>query len=622
LFAGRKIKNRYITECLIYRGSVSAVYVVSDLEIPGRKYILKEIVDTRHKSTELKLVEFLFLKEVESLKKIKHDNIARVYDGFVKTGRFYILMEYIEGISLDQILEIREEKEFAGFEAFDIFTGIIDIVAYLNSIDDKVKVFRDIKPGSFVLSSTGHIIMVDHGLSQIFLPEESLTSHLKDYNSPEVIEGGKYDEKSDVYALGATMYYILTGMFPGEFQGEIPKANKYNYQMDPQLVNILQKCLSSRKHRFESPEKLGEKIDDTRRSIIEKQKRDITRKQEREVRRIKLSKILKVAPVLILVFIIIIPFLFIGWRHLALKLCEKNFEKIRNALKLYATDNNGNFPDKLAALTPKYLKKIPICPGVGKDAYSSSYRSYNFQGLRYCRLYCSGENHRFIRIPPNFPRFNTYDGVILKPEGEELKSNPVEILLEAYTLDSKGKYEESVRKFRDLTVMEPKLLRERAGIEKYIVFWNMARGLEKMNRRGEALEKYKSAARLLLKRNVYRFNKNIILGLIRDLRRLGHIQYALHFYNTLTDKYVLEREKPDVRIVSDMVDIYENIGRKKEAVKLLRKYYNRAASNDKVFVSAEIYRLKGLKTRSKRYYKRYMRLTGQKPMYEKAAEFK
>ena len=302
--------------------------------------------------------------------------------------------------------------------------------------------------------------------------------------------------------------------------------------------------------------------------------------------------------------------------------CEKNCEKIGKALRTYAADHNGMYPESLSELVPRYLKKIPSCPGAGVDTYSKSYRAYNFQGFKYCKFYCAGNNHSKCNIPDNFPRFNTYDGVVTKLATDSYTTNPVENLLEAYRLDMEGKYKQALRKFANLTMMDQDTLRQKGGIEKYIVFWNMARIYEKMGKRKDALDKYKSAAKLLLKENVYRFNKDVVLMLILDLKRFGHTRYALHFYNTLTNKYVLERESPDVQVIVEMVYIYRKLGRNTEAIKLLRKYYPKASENDKIFVSAEIYRIKGFRRKAISHYRYYLNRKGQKLMYERARKMR
>ena len=617
LFSGRKIKNRYVTESLIHRGSLSSVYIVSDLEIPGRKYILKQIVDTRHNPAGKKLAEFLFHKETGKLKEIKYDNMARVYDGFHESGRFYVLQEYIEGTSLKKITEHREPASFGDTEVFEYFKQVTDIVIYLNSLSEKKKIFRDIRPESFVLTMSGRVYLVDNGLSHVFLTMEELALKLKDFNSPEVVRREKYDEKSDVYAIGAVIYFLVTGKVPGEFSGKPPKADRFNRNLSKRLVKLLEDCMEPRNKRVENLVALKNRIFEIENKVQEESRNERIKQEEYRLTESDRKKRMKIFLGFLLFLILAAPICYFAYFHYTLALCEKNCMEIGTALNNYANAHNGIYPEKLSQLVPNYLKKIPKCPAKFKDTYSKSYKSYNFPGLKYCKFCCCGKNHTGNKIPENFPCFNSYNGMVSKP-GEDYENNPVEKLLNAYRQDSKGNYSLAVKNFRDLTVMDEKKLRDEAKIEKYIVFWNMARVLEKTGKKKEAKKKYRTAAVLLMKQNLKSFNKNVVLLLIEDLKRLGDGSFALHFFNTLTNKYVVEKLTPDVRIISEMVEVYEKMGKKSQGLKLLRKFLSKAPPNEKVFISAEFHRLKGNKAKAKVLYKKYLRLKGAKKMTEKA----
>lgn len=621
MFGGRKIKNRYVIESLIHRGSVSSVYLVSDLEVPGRKYILKQIVDTKHNPAERNLAEFLFLKEIDKLKEIRHDGIARVYDGFVESGRFFILQEHIEGSSLASIIDLKKPTTFSSREIFEYLQQVCDIIMHLNLLPDDKQIFRDIRPESFVLTSEGRIYLVDCGLSRVFLPIDELMVKLKDYNSPEVSKRGKYTEASDIYAISGVFYYLLTGKVPGGFNGKPPRADKFNNKLAKPLSKLLEECMEPLARRIPALQALKDKVLEASASIEDNERQERIRQEE-----LRLTKTVRAARMRTLIFAALvvavsIPLLLWGYKYFALNRCTDNCRKLESALKNYAAEHSGAYPEKLSNLIPTYIKKIPSCPAKWKDTYSARYKSYSFPGLKYCRFYCCGNNHAFGKTSEDFPRYNSYDGVMIAP-GKDFQLNPVEKLLEAYSLDDKGDYEGAANMFRDLTVMDEKILREKAGIEKYIVFWNMARVLEKMKKKEEAKQKYRTASYLLLRHNLYSFNKTIITLLIQDLRRLGEGSFALHFFNKLAEKYVMERQSPQVNVVSDMVDIYEKLGKKSFAIVLLRKFHCKAPDNEKVFVSAEIYRLKGLRSKAKSTYNRYVHLRGARAMYERAVQLR
>lgn len=90
--------------------------------------------------------------------------------------------------------------------------------------------------------------------------------------------------------------------------------------------------------------------------------------------------------------------------------CESNLKNLGTALEMYSTDNNGRFPQRLAALTPLYLKAIPTCPDAGRDTYSASYQVAASPDAY--TLYCRGNNHAREGMAPNSPQYTSTVGLI------------------------------------------------------------------------------------------------------------------------------------------------------------------------------------------------------------------
>jgi len=90
--------------------------------------------------------------------------------------------------------------------------------------------------------------------------------------------------------------------------------------------------------------------------------------------------------------------------------CQANCKNISTALEMYADDNEGNFPSHLSQLTPKYLRSMPMCAGARRDTYSQSYQSStNFDSFSF---YCAGHHHKWVGVEPNYPQYNSRDGLI------------------------------------------------------------------------------------------------------------------------------------------------------------------------------------------------------------------
>lgn len=94
--------------------------------------------------------------------------------------------------------------------------------------------------------------------------------------------------------------------------------------------------------------------------------------------------------------------------------CQMNCEKIGTQMRLYANSHQGHFPPDMASLCPIYLKSIPTCPGAKKDTYSASYQVFTPSQEGETDAYtffCSGENHADRQVPPNYPQYNSKEGL-------------------------------------------------------------------------------------------------------------------------------------------------------------------------------------------------------------------
>jgi predicted Ser/Thr protein kinase len=155
----------------------------------------------------------LFVREGRALARLKHPNIVEVYDIDQEAGVHFLVMEYVEGVSLKELVEQ------SGLVSPRVAVNIaIDVGRALDHAHQHGFVHRDIKPGNILLGRSGEVKLTDFGLVHEILPEASTwtdallgTPH---YMSPEQARGKSADERSDIYSLGATLYVVLTGTTP------------------------------------------------------------------------------------------------------------------------------------------------------------------------------------------------------------------------------------------------------------------------------------------------------------------------------------------------------------------------------------------------------------------------
>ncbi len=211
-YIGKKLDGRYEIRELIGVGGMAQVYKAYDCvdEHPVAVKILKEEYLTN--------ADFIrrFRNESKAIAILSHPNIVRVYDVGASDSLQYIVMEYIDGITLKEYID---QQKVVDWKETVHFT--VQILRALQHAHDKGIVHRDIKPQNMMLLSDGTIKVTDFGIAQFSRGEmdaqtldESKAIGSVHYISPEQASGGMTDEKSDLYSVGVMMYEMLTGRLP------------------------------------------------------------------------------------------------------------------------------------------------------------------------------------------------------------------------------------------------------------------------------------------------------------------------------------------------------------------------------------------------------------------------
>ena len=214
----RTFSSRYELTHLIARGGMAQVYRAHDLlldRVVALKVLFPEL------SVDPTFVE-RFRREAQSAAKLSHPNIVPVYDWGEDEGTYFIVMEFVDGEPLSNVL--RAEGQIEPFEAAAITSRVADALDYAHRHG---VVHRDVKPGNVLLTADGAVKVTDFGIARAINTEESLTQAglvmgTATYFSPEQAEGSVVDARGDVYSLGIVFYEELVGRPP--FAGESPVA--------------------------------------------------------------------------------------------------------------------------------------------------------------------------------------------------------------------------------------------------------------------------------------------------------------------------------------------------------------------------------------------------------------
>jgi eukaryotic-like serine/threonine-protein kinase len=263
LTIGTLLNNRYRIVKLLGQGGFGAVYRAWDtvLNIPVG---LKEnfAVSTASQSQ--------FLREASLLAKLNHPNLPRVTDHFVIAGQGqYLVMDYIEGEDIQGILK-RTSSALPETQVLDWINQICDALVYLHSQNPPV-IHRDIKPGNIRITPQGRAMLVDFGIAKEYDPLLKTTAGAQavtpGYSPPEQYGQGLTDTRTDIYALGATMYRALTNYEPVEsvhrtIGKPLPAPRSLNPAITPQIEALILKAMEI------SPETRYQSIAEMRRALF------------------------------------------------------------------------------------------------------------------------------------------------------------------------------------------------------------------------------------------------------------------------------------------------------------------------------------------------------------------
>jgi serine/threonine protein kinase len=224
---------RYELEGKLGEGAMGVVYRARDRNL-GRVVALKMLSPEMGTEDELRL---RFQREAEAVGRLNHPNIVSVYDMGEHQGRLYMAMELLEGEDLRSLIE--KQAPLATTERVRVLGEIAAGVAYAHS---RGVVHRDLKPANILLTSTGHVKILDFGLARLATMEtitrQGVILGTPDYMSPEQAMGKAIDTRSDVFSSGAVFYEFLTLQKP--FKGKTLHSVLYQIiSEDPDAVLTL-----------------------------------------------------------------------------------------------------------------------------------------------------------------------------------------------------------------------------------------------------------------------------------------------------------------------------------------------------------------------------------------------
>lgn len=237
LYPGGTFAGRYEFVRKLGNGGMGAVFEVLDVPLNRERLALK--VFSPRESNDDPSLKHRFRNEVLITRKLSHQNIVRTYDfGELPSGVVYMTMEFVDGMSLDQLLKKSPYGHLDVEEASRILSAVGAAVEYAH---ENGVVHRDLKPGNVLVSTSGEVKVTDFGLAQMVACQERLTMTgecvgTPAYMSPEQVLGKGADQRSDIYALGMIAFELATGKLPFRKKGWFELANQIVNEATPHFA--------------------------------------------------------------------------------------------------------------------------------------------------------------------------------------------------------------------------------------------------------------------------------------------------------------------------------------------------------------------------------------------------
>ena len=257
LAPGTLLRNRYKVVHPIGQGGMGSVYLAEDLRLEGRKCALKAVrIDANADSQAINELQHQFSREAGVLARLDHPNLPKVSDYFTEQDLDYLVMDYVSGKNLKEIMDDarRNGRFLSEVEVMNWARQLCDSLEYMHTQDPPV-LHRDIKPSNIKLAPSGLIKLVDFGLVKLLAKDDSQTitvlqgrgtaayTPLEQYGEDD----SHTDVRSDIYALGATLYHLLTNQPPAEAKQRFlrPDSLKPPRELNPAISERVEQGILS-----------------------------------------------------------------------------------------------------------------------------------------------------------------------------------------------------------------------------------------------------------------------------------------------------------------------------------------------------------------------------------------
>lgn len=244
LSKGILLDNRYEIIKVLGRGGMSTVYLAKDTRL-DKLWAIKEVKNSFRGQMDLSA-------EPNILKQLNHVGIPKIIDIFYENDNLYMVEDYIEGYNLEEYIKINGNVDSKAILL--VALKLCEILEYLHGLNPPI-IYRDLKPQNIIISKNHQVTLVDFGISRTYKSSQimdTIVMGTKGYAAPEQYGMAQSDFKTDIYGLGAVMFFLAAGRSPNSPMEPL-KDDSYSIETTKEIRDIIKKCMQlEANERYES----------------------------------------------------------------------------------------------------------------------------------------------------------------------------------------------------------------------------------------------------------------------------------------------------------------------------------------------------------------------------------
>lgn len=254
---GTILNKRYRVKNKLGRGGQGEVYLVEDRNVYNQKKAVKQLLNLSDlTASEQKAALEMFEKEGAFLAMLNHPGLPNISDKFNLRGKCFLVIDFVEGDNLEKLIK-EKPSFFTELKVIEIALALCDILHYMHTQNPPI-VFRDLKPENIIMARDGTVKLIDFGTARFFdkrKKTDTIQIGTVGYAAPEQYSG-QTDPRADIYAFGALLHHLLTGLDPKhlnpfEAEGIAVRSIKPGLSKDIEAI-IAHALQSNRKKRYDS----------------------------------------------------------------------------------------------------------------------------------------------------------------------------------------------------------------------------------------------------------------------------------------------------------------------------------------------------------------------------------